>query len=88
MIPHVTFGFPQDAPPEEAGGLWHQRRGKIVRSDFIQTIADGGHWIQKELERNSLAYWDGLSKYLESSVSKLFDIDIYRYSKAKDQELV
>ena len=49
----------QDDQVEEGGGLWHKRRGKIVRSDFIQTIQDGGHWIHKEVERNSLAYWDG-----------------------------
>jgi hypothetical protein len=46
----------QDDQVEEGGGLWHKRRGKIVRSDFIQTIQDGGHWIHKEVERNSLAY--------------------------------
>lgn len=45
-----------DDPVEERGGLWHQRRGKIVRADFIQTIQEGGHWIHKDVERNSLAY--------------------------------
>lgn len=45
-----------DDQVEEGGGLWHKRRGKIVRSDFIQTIQDGGHWIHKEVDRNSLAY--------------------------------
>lgn len=28
----------------------------IVRADFIQTIQEGGHWIHKDVERNSLAY--------------------------------
>jgi len=45
-----------DEAVSEGGGLWHKRRGKIVRSDFIQNIQDGGHWIHKDVERNSLAY--------------------------------
>ncbi|CAJ1395687.1 unnamed protein product [Effrenium voratum] len=45
-----------DEPVAQNGGLWHKRRGKIVRPDFIQTIQDGGHWIHKDVERNTLAY--------------------------------
>jgi atypical dual specificity phosphatase len=41
---------------EEGNGLWHKRRGKIVRSDFIQVIEEGGHWIHRDVERNQLSY--------------------------------
>lgn len=43
-----------DEPEEKRGGLWLERRGKIVRADFIQNIEDGGHWIHKDVQKNSL----------------------------------
>jgi len=45
-----------DEPEELGGGLWLQHRGKIVRADFIQGIADDGHWIHKEVKRNRLGF--------------------------------
>jgi len=45
-----------DEPEEEGGGLWLPQRGKIVRADFIQGIEEGGHFINKEVVRNKLAY--------------------------------
>jgi len=38
----------------EVGGLWLQRRGKVVRADFVQGIEEGGHWMNKEVKRNKL----------------------------------
>jgi predicted kinase len=45
-----------DEPEEVGGGLWLRQRGKIVRADFIQGIEDDGHFINKEVVRNKLAY--------------------------------
>lgn len=43
-----------DEREAQDGGLWMQRRGKIVRADFVQAIEDDGHWIHKNVERNKL----------------------------------
>jgi len=45
-----------DEPEEDGGGRWLRQRGKIVRADFIQWIEEGGHFINKEVVRNKLAY--------------------------------
>jgi atypical dual specificity phosphatase len=43
-----------DEPLEQGGGLWLQRRGKVVQPGFMQTIEQDGHWIHKDLVKNGL----------------------------------
>lgn len=41
---------------EQGGGLWLERRGKIVQPSFMQTIEEDGHWIHKDLVKNGLKF--------------------------------
>eukprot|EP00747_Dinoflagellata_sp_TGD_P077557 gnl/TRDRNA2_/TRDRNA2_159640_c1_seq1.p1 gnl/TRDRNA2_/TRDRNA2_159640_c1~~gnl/TRDRNA2_/TRDRNA2_159640_c1_seq1.p1 ORF type:complete len:786 (+),score=169.28 gnl/TRDRNA2_/TRDRNA2_159640_c1_seq1:70-2358(+) len=42
--------------PDDRGGRWLERRGKIVQPGFLQTIEDDGHWIHKDLVKNGLNF--------------------------------